>query len=122
MCFNHRAADHNDAMLQCAREYFQRVPEATVDDFGEISRIIGLPFYMKKAVFDACCQLARSGLPASKFLIKEDFFPLVAHIIETYSGFKNLVQYEKFHDPYIRTVTSRIFWNVSHARPNKIYA
>uniref|UniRef100_A0AC34Q0V6 Uncharacterized protein n=1 Tax=Panagrolaimus sp. JU765 TaxID=591449 RepID=A0AC34Q0V6_9BILA len=73
MYFNYLAADQNAAMLQRAREYFQRVPEATVDDFGEISRIIGLPFYMKKAVFDACCQCSIRLVSMTKTLQLQDF-------------------------------------------------
>lgn len=60
--------------------------------------------------------------PGSKFLVVDDFVPLIQDVVETHPGLNFLQEAREFHSRYVHTVISRIFFSVNRSWSGKITA
>ncbi|GAB6020182.1 Serine/threonine-protein phosphatase 2A regulatory subunit B'' subunit beta, variant 2 [Chamberlinius hualienensis] len=119
------------------------------DHFGAVAKACGLPSYCKVPLFTAAAGdkadcinsqsfldfwkkdlLSCHDLPSKfvniltnstrRYLVPDDFLPLVQDIIESHPGLEFLKEAEEFHSRYVQTVIARIFYSVNRSWSGKI--
>uniref|UniRef100_A0A7E5A0H1 EF-hand domain-containing protein n=1 Tax=Panagrellus redivivus TaxID=6233 RepID=A0A7E5A0H1_PANRE len=95
-------------------------PAITFSTFAKYFTTMVDSAHDEEARFIFTLSVAAHGLPARKFLTREDFHSIFYDLIETYPGLKFLIDSKQFHARYVEVVVARIFWNVNRSWTGKL--
>uniref|UniRef100_A0A0N5C7R7 EF-hand_13 domain-containing protein n=1 Tax=Strongyloides papillosus TaxID=174720 RepID=A0A0N5C7R7_STREA len=105
------ASDNDVVSYEVFRTYWLELTSECFDDASIFIRLL-----VDGASSDS------DSAPRRKYLVAEDFRPLISHVIHTIRDLDVLKNAPIFHSIYIDTVITRIFWRVSRTWLNKITA
>uniref|UniRef100_A0A0N5C9N1 EF-hand domain-containing protein n=1 Tax=Strongyloides papillosus TaxID=174720 RepID=A0A0N5C9N1_STREA len=110
-CLGKDASDNDVVSYEVFRTYWLELTSECFDDASIFIRLL-----VDGASSDS------DSAPRRKYLVAEDFRPLISHVIHTIRDLDVLKNAPIFHSIYIDTVITRIFWRVSRTWLNKITA
>jgi Ca2+-binding EF-hand superfamily protein len=111
-----------EAVCQCSNLSAAENPDVSFNQFLTFWNELIQKNHDEASRFIFTLSVAKSGLPARNYLVKEDFHSILYDLISTYPGLNFLIDSTLFHARYVEVVVVRIFWNVNRSWSGRITA